>query len=813
MLRYDLDKLGWYEFEGLIQSLLKAQLGLGIEAWGGSKDQGRDAYFPYSLLYPGKRMRKGPFLFQCKFVDGANAAGARPQPLVLDAVRAECAEIMKRSWPTPPTVYTLFTNAKLSPNTRNEINKLIIQVLPRVQVITQGGSDLCALLDNTPKVARAFPQFLGLRNLEDMLRGRVNADILARSESAIKEAEELADIFVPVAAYRLALDKLGEHNFVILEGMPEMGKTAIGRMIALTKINEGWVARECRKPDDFLREYQFEEKQIFIADDFFGRTEYDPARVSLWQDDFPSIYRKLDANHWLVFTSRMHLLKIAEQTLDVSGLNKVFPRLGEVTVDAGLLNQEEKARILYRHAKNAGLTVPVKEIVKSQAALITNNEYFTPERIRRLIHEWLPKEIEPQMVALSTDDLGRLIRANLKDPTKGMHVTFERLPVSHKWMLFALVEVGLGSPPQMDGLRRSYEALCPEIDHQPFDKVVEQLSEAFVNKVIKGAKTEIKWIHPSAMDLVIDEFARSEKLRTHYLAHCDVHGIQLATSIGGGAKGTREVPLLVKDRDWKICARRAIELGVEGKAVLQVLLNNYVAMLKAEATAESDHRLPSPARMSLEQLLFDNVLPAIYQRSQTGQYEWTAYRLKQFYQAREFAPKYIPTVDPQKLFFEVAGVAKKNLAGEPLAPSDCEEFQQLVSLLESYDPSFLRKPNIKKIVMGIIEKLSLIGEGESSDNTYEFDDDDVGEMEREIERLEGLSGIYKSLSCLSFLSKEISKQLSIYSSVFEVQASDLDDAAREVRERAPAHDLDYDYGYAGSGGKDIFSITKLFSDL
>jgi len=44
MLRYKLDDLGWFQFEWLIQSLLKAELGIGIESWGRHSDRGRDAW-------------------------------------------------------------------------------------------------------------------------------------------------------------------------------------------------------------------------------------------------------------------------------------------------------------------------------------------------------------------------------------------------------------------------------------------------------------------------------------------------------------------------------------------------------------------------------------------------------------------------------------------------------------------------------------------------------------------------------------------------------------------------------------------------
>ena len=75
---YQLDTLGGDQFENLIQALLIADLGLGVEAWGGSADHGRDAYCASELNFPNRRVTNpGLFVFQAKFISGANATGAK----------------------------------------------------------------------------------------------------------------------------------------------------------------------------------------------------------------------------------------------------------------------------------------------------------------------------------------------------------------------------------------------------------------------------------------------------------------------------------------------------------------------------------------------------------------------------------------------------------------------------------------------------------------------------------------------------------------------------------------------------------------
>jgi hypothetical protein len=114
--RYRLDDLGWYQFEWPIQVVLKASVGVGVESWGGTHDGGKDAFYAGDLRFPAQEVMPGPFVFQAKFVQNANAAGAQSAPALLDAVRREVARIEKRQqrleW-TAPKQYAVYTNAPI----------------------------------------------------------------------------------------------------------------------------------------------------------------------------------------------------------------------------------------------------------------------------------------------------------------------------------------------------------------------------------------------------------------------------------------------------------------------------------------------------------------------------------------------------------------------------------------------------------------------------------------------------------------------------------------------------------------------------
>jgi hypothetical protein len=485
MIRYRLDDLGWFQFEWLIQSLLKAELGLGIESWGGRGDYGRDAYTREKIRYFKGATEAGPHLFQVKFVEEANAAGANSEERLLSSITQEITQIKKRrsrkKW-TDPKWYSLFTNAPINAKLREKISRLFVDVLPKTKILTKNGNDICDLLDNQEKLRRAFPQLLSLRDLNALIGKAVDKEALERSQSAVDLAKDIAPVFVPTTSYEQAWKKLNEHHFVVLDGPPEMGKTAIAWMIALTQLSTGWQALICDKPEDFFQLYDIETSQVFVADDAFGRTEYDPARGVLWEQYFDRVIRRLDKNHWLLWTSRKHILERALKTMDLQGSqSRKYPKITEVLVDASKLDSREKALILYRHARAAGFEMETRNLIKHYARQIVEDSNFTPERIRRFIKEVVPDLIDRRAKGeLISEALSVEITKAIQTPTERMQRTFEALSDSHKLLLVTL----LGTRERIaneDFLKAAYESYNQDIPKLlPFTQSLEELSESFI---------------------------------------------------------------------------------------------------------------------------------------------------------------------------------------------------------------------------------------------------------------------------------------------------------------------------------------------
>ena len=530
MLRYRLDELGWFQFEALVQSLLKAYIALGIESWGGPGDHGRDAYFEGHLRYPTDETCDGPFLFQVKFVQNANAAGASPQEPLLAAVRAECRRIERRTaqgaW-RGARHYVLLTNVRPASALREVIRQKLTTSAGPMTVHIHGGTDICDMLDREPELRKSFPQLLGIADLNYLLSEIVQRDIINRSRYALASARDVAPVFVPTAAYDRAWRVLQKHHFVVLEGPPEMGKTAIAWMVGVVQLTHGRHVVVCDKPDDFFRSIEQAQPQIFIADDAFGRTEYEPARGRYWEHDLERVLRGLDAQHWLIWTSRKHILERALRDLDLQGRASRFPLPGDVLVDASQLELQEKALILYRHAKATGLARDHVELVRQYAPLIVQHKSFTPERIRRFVSECLPACINA-LRSRGAVGVSQEIDEAIRNPTDRMRKTFRALSPSHKWVLVGLLECGRW--PEEQAVRAAYEAHCPAALRENFSDIVDQLAESFVNRRSVDDGCFLAWVHPSCRDLVIEELSVDPDLCQEFLRTCSPSGLILAIS-------------------------------------------------------------------------------------------------------------------------------------------------------------------------------------------------------------------------------------------------------------------------------------------
>jgi hypothetical protein len=802
VLRYQLDNLGAALFESLIQSLLTSELGLAVEAWGGSGDHGRDAYAAGPLNYPTKHtLQHGPFIFQAKFVAGANAANANPGPLLKSACLKEAQIIAERQqkkvWQSPKH-YVLFTNVPLTSKLRGEAEGIMRKALPDCTTVVKGASDIANLLDGHESVARSFPFVVSTNAIQWTVFKAVHNGIIQRSDGAQRAVQELFEVFVRTQAYDEAWEKLRKHRFVVLEGPPEVGKTAIGWMIASYLSAKSWEVFDCSLPIDFFGPYKQERKQVFIADDAFGRTEYKVNLGDEWASDLHKILAKLDQTHILIWTTRGHILKTALREISLQGQAARFPRPSDVLVDASRISRTERALMLYRHARAADLEEFARAIVKSNAELIIDNPHFTPLRISRFVADRLP-DLARQLHYLEPNNqlVRNAINEELRNPTDALRKAFNKLTSQQKRILLAVLDCGQTAlMPHFEGRLDALGGVRGDLGAE-----LNVLHHAFLS--VQGHV--IKWVHPSNRDLVIEQLEQDSEMSLEFLRRCSFEGLSLAISHTGGAKGRRAFPLMNSDDAWAVLQDRLMAMtnSAEQHRRLEIL-----RVLRSSLDAATHD--PRTHKQMIN--VATSVLEIVRNNMESGAAYVGPQLLEAFIavstavnSALAFPDISRIWVKSQQSFYDTVSEAVND---EGSLDSDATlEFAKYADSLHRVSVDFFNLDALKSRFSKTVENLIDQVMRESNEPPPDYDPDMLeGESER-------FSELEKALETLVAVFPELQQQLEEAAGSAGMQAGYLREKSNDAREDPDEWAADRFESPASSTREKFISVTDIFRDL
>jgi hypothetical protein len=419
-----LQELGWLQFERLCELVLEADAGVDPTRWEGSADNRREVVCEDELRIGGHTLAP-PVLIRCQWF--------RDDPV--DS--------------PPPHFKSIVTFANR----------------PLPGDVVYGEDELREAIRRLPGLRLKLPSILSLDAAPP------DPQALERSTFDIEATRELARVFVPTPAWQRAVAVLKAHNFLVLSGPPEMGKTAIARMLGLALLTEGWEVHECTRPEEVEKHFNRATPQLFIADDAFGSTEYRPDAAERWANNLDRILAATDEHHWLIWTSRPAPLSAGLRRLHRERGAERFPKPAAVQVDASALGPEEKTLILFRHARAADLNDTQRERVKALGASIVEHPHFTPERIRRFVARGVPMH-----------NVKGEIEKQLTEPTEAMAASYEALEPEHRELLLAMLDSPPGPVAERDlaaALRRHASNGLPKA---PAD-LVDRLADHFLRVI------------------------------------------------------------------------------------------------------------------------------------------------------------------------------------------------------------------------------------------------------------------------------------------------------------------------------------------
>ena len=549
-----LDELGSVQFERFCSELIGLEdvEGADFLPWGFALVR------PEGVDVPGGGRLPGPALVLVVWLrhgETSPEAALQLEPIVEHVVAASA---------TPPASLLLMTNVAGAAAPSG------------VHAVVLGSNELWDVLRSLPELRFRLPFLLGVVDPSRL----VAEDVGRRSTFDIEGAAALARVFVPTRAYAHALEILGQHRFVVLTGPPEMGKTAIAHMLGLAAQSDGWDVHECIRPEELWHSFERERRQLFIADDAFGSTEYRPDNAERWALELDHVLHTLDQRHWLIWTSRPAPLRAALRRIHREHGVERFPQPAEIGVDAAELAPAEKALILFRHTMAADADRPAAIIVRAHGWDIVSHPHFTPERIRRFVATRLPGLSAQERHA----DIAAAVAAEIREPTAAMATSYRALAPDHRAVLLAVLDTAPGPVGERE-LTAALRRHSPDGLAQPIAEIVDQLADHFLRRIPPASVT---WVHPSWRDLVIDELAADDRARGDFLRACCIQGAALALSTAGGRAGERALPLLRRDADWDALADRLAAVMPELDAPETTLILD--ALTEAAASAPNEVR-------------------------------------------------------------------------------------------------------------------------------------------------------------------------------------------------------------------------------
>lgn len=379
---YDLNSLGWRDFQELCLTICREVLGQTVESFLDSSDAGKDGAFTGIWRRSKREALRGRFVIQCKFTSQRETKLMRSD--LLDEVeKAKKLAAKKRC-----DSYILMTNAGVSGRTAENVEALYRKAGVR-QFRVFGSTWICQTIRENKRLRMLVPRVYGLGDLSQILDERAYAQARALLASL---REDLSKVVI-TAAYRRASEALDKHGFVLLIGEPAAGKTTIASMLSMAALDLwGSSTLKLDDPSQVVERWNPDEpSQFFWVDDAFGVLQYESWLVQGWNHVLPQVRTMLRRKAKIVMTSRDYIYNRARNYLKEGA----FPLLEEsqVVIDVRDLKLDERRQILYNHMKLGRQEREFRQAIKPHLERIAVHPRFIPETARRLADPLFTKEL------------------------------------------------------------------------------------------------------------------------------------------------------------------------------------------------------------------------------------------------------------------------------------------------------------------------------------------------------------------------------------------------------------------------------------
>ena len=362
MTNYNFLNLSPFDFEELTRDILQKHFNIYLESFTTGRDGGID------LRY--SKEKNNNLIVQCKRYDNYNS------------LKLNLKEEYQKVKTLNPQKFILSTSVGCTPRNKDEIIKIFDGYIKEPSDIF-GKNDLNNLLEQYPEIEKShFKLWLSSTNI---LHKLIHNDIINRSEFEEEKIRKEINIYVQNDSFIEAINILNDHNYVLISGIPGIGKTILARILIYNYLEKDFELVEVSSDiDEAEKLYDRGKKQLFYYDDFLGRNFLEE---SLKKNEDRRLIRFIEkikngSNKRLIMTTREYILSQAKLKYEIFADSNL--EIAKCILDLEKYSKLIRARILYNHLFYSNLSagyIHALLIDKSYLKII-NHPNYSPRTIQ-----------------------------------------------------------------------------------------------------------------------------------------------------------------------------------------------------------------------------------------------------------------------------------------------------------------------------------------------------------------------------------------------------------------------------------------------
>ena len=430
MLDYDFKILQPSEFECFSRDLLQAREDIFIESFADGRDKGIDLRFAYS--------KDKTCIVQCKrYKEWKELKGK---------LKEEVEKVKRLS----PQRYILTTSVDLTVKQKDEVLAMFNPfILSGMDVL--GKKDLNNLLEKNPEIEKNYHKLWLASTI--VLNTIINRATLNWSSFELEKIEKDIRLYVENESLNKALDVLKENHYVVISGIPGIGKTTLARMLVYTMLARGY--EEFVYVDDMdtaAKMFSKEKRQIFFFDDFLGANSFVQQSVSFENKLITFIDKVRNSKHTLfILSTREYVLSEAMAHYEKLSMSNID--IAKCTIELEYYTKTIRAKILYNHLAEANIPPEYINVCIDKRGYMTiiNHQNFNPRVIESIIKEQIWETID-------SNDFANKVKEFFDNPISVWQFAFEKLDVETRYTLLVLGT--MGGHVRLDDFQEGYRQFC-----------------------------------------------------------------------------------------------------------------------------------------------------------------------------------------------------------------------------------------------------------------------------------------------------------------------------------------------------------------